>query len=76
MWTFGEKLRYLRREKGWTQEILAKNTGFSVKSIYNWENNKRRPTDYYYVATKLSDVFKVNLMFWFPDVVPDERVSS
>lgn len=76
MRTFGEKLRYLRREKGWTQEILAKNTGFSVKSIYNWENNKRRPTDYYYVATKLSDVFKVDLMVWFPTVAQDGKASS
>lgn len=34
---FPTRLKALRLRKGWTQEILAEKTGFSLSSIGNWE---------------------------------------
>lgn len=40
---FGEKLKEYRRRKGWNQEDLARESGYSRSSIINWETGKRAP---------------------------------
>ena len=40
---FGEKLKQYRRLKGWNQEDLARESGYSRSSIINWETGKRAP---------------------------------
>lgn len=40
---FGEKLKEYRKRKGWNQEDLAKQSGYSRSSIINWETGKRAP---------------------------------
>ena len=34
--TFGEKVRRLRKEKGWTQAELAKLSGLSLRTIISY----------------------------------------
>ena len=38
-----EKLKEYRKRKGWNQEELAKQSGYSRSSIINWETGKRAP---------------------------------
>lgn len=40
---FGEKLKKYRKSKGWNQEDLARESGYSRSSIINWETGKRAP---------------------------------
>lgn len=37
--TLGEKIRSLRRFRGWSQENLGKMTGVNQKTISGWEYN-------------------------------------
>ena len=39
--TFGEKVRRLRKEKGWTQAELAKLSGLSLRTIISYEKGER-----------------------------------
>jgi transcriptional regulator with XRE-family HTH domain len=41
---FGERLRELRVEKGWTQADLAERAGVSQRAITQWERSLRQPT--------------------------------
>lgn len=41
--TLGEKLKTLRKEKGWSQQLVAKQVGHSVMSISYYESGKRTP---------------------------------
>ena len=41
--TFGERLRYARKEKGLTQKELALKIDAAHNSISNWENNQNMP---------------------------------
>lgn len=41
--TFGEKLRNLREERGFSQTDLAGITGFTRRPVYNWERDKKHP---------------------------------
>lgn len=38
-----EKLKQYRQAKGWTQDDLAKRSGYSRSSIINWEKGNRAP---------------------------------
>ena len=40
----GRNVRRFRREKGWTQEVLAEVAGVSQQSISDLENGKSNPT--------------------------------
>lgn len=41
--TVGEKIKALRKERGWNQSDLAKTIGFSQKTISSWENGDSKP---------------------------------
>ena len=41
--TFGEKVRRLRKEKGWTQAELAKLSGLSLRTIISYEKGESYP---------------------------------
>ena len=60
-----KNLRELRKEKGATQEIIAKETGLSIKTIYRYERARvKRPepktierlADYYGVVLEVDDI--------------------
>ena len=39
-----EKLREIRRKKGWSQERLARELGVSFQTIHRWETGKFEPS--------------------------------
>ena len=39
-----EKLKKLRRKKGWAQEDLARQIGVSLSTVQRWERKGARPT--------------------------------
>jgi transcriptional regulator with XRE-family HTH domain len=39
----GERIRKLREELGWTQDVLAEKIGVPVLQINRYENNKTKP---------------------------------
>ncbi len=39
-----EKVRSLRKKKGWAQEDLAREIGVSLSTIQRWENKGGNPT--------------------------------
>ena len=39
-----EKVRTLRKKKGWAQEDLAREMGVSLSTIQRWENKGGNPT--------------------------------
>ena len=42
--TFGDRLAYTRKHKGFMQKQLAELVGVSASTVGNWENNQRKPT--------------------------------
>lgn len=44
--TLGEKISLLRKNKGFSQELLADNCGISLRTIQRIENNKSTPRPY------------------------------
>ncbi|UCG15022.1 MAG: helix-turn-helix transcriptional regulator [Deltaproteobacteria bacterium] len=51
-----EKIRYLRKVKGWTQEQLARNLGLSLNTVQRWEMGKNKPSPL--AKEKLLAIFK------------------
>lgn len=48
---FPEKMKKIRKERGWTQKELAKILGVDWTTIWNYEHAKRKP--HYDVLTNL-----------------------
>lgn len=57
----GEIIQKLRKEKGLTQEQLAKEVGLSKSAIIKYENNVREPN--FEAITKLENYFKVSINY-------------
>ena len=58
MENFGEKLKDLRKERGWTQKKLAVLLGQAQSTIFYWEQNRQEPT--ISSLKKLCEVFDVS----------------
>ncbi len=41
--TFGEKVRMMRTERGWSRNALSKKINVSLKTIGNWELKNKQP---------------------------------
>ncbi|MDO5716829.1 MAG: helix-turn-helix transcriptional regulator [Tissierellia bacterium] len=63
---FGNKIRRLREEKGWTQAELAEKIGVSLRTVSSYENADQRPRHRktYHI---LSDLFKVDVNYLLTD---------
>jgi transcriptional regulator with XRE-family HTH domain len=59
--SIGEIIQKLRKEKGLTQEQLAKEVGLSKSAIIKYENNVREPN--FEAITKLENYFKVSVNY-------------
>lgn len=70
--TFGEKLRALRDQKGWTQEQIANKLGTSKQVISRYENNQRSPK--LSVAIKYAEILGVSSNY-FTDNEDSDSVS-
>jgi DNA-binding transcriptional regulator YiaG len=51
-----EKIKYLRKVKGWTQEQFARNLGVSLNTVQRWEMGKTEPSPL--AKEKLQAVFQ------------------
>ncbi|TVT28089.1 helix-turn-helix transcriptional regulator [Salinicoccus cyprini] len=56
---FGNKLKTLREEKGWSQDKLAKELNVSRQAVYKWETNKGYPDIKNLII--ISDIFSVTI---------------
>ncbi len=56
---FSKNLRYLRKQKGWGQDELAKRTNRSQPTVQLWESDKRSPT--MEMVTELAEIFGVDV---------------
>lgn len=65
MATFGERLRYLRKQKGATQEDLAELLGVNKQTISGYERGIRRPAGETALEAyeTLADYFNVDMMY-------------
>ena len=54
---FGERVKELRNNQGWTQQELGNRLGVSKQSVSNWENGNIMPS--IDLLVKLSDLFQV-----------------
>ena len=68
--TFGERLSYLRKNKGLSQNDLATVVNLTDKSISKWENNEVKPSMEDFV--KLSSYFNVSLDFLVSGIIREE----
>lgn len=59
MLDFGERLRALRKEKGYTQKVIAEKMNVSQNTVVRWENNYKFPTQNNLI--QLSRIFHVSL---------------
>lgn len=57
MLNFGNRLRALRHDKGWTQEDLAKRLGVTKSVISAYETSLRYPS--YDILIRITAIFKV-----------------
>jgi transcriptional regulator with XRE-family HTH domain len=62
--TFGERVRALRRERGWSQEELARRTGRHWTYIGGVERGERNPT--LEVVADIAKAFGVSIGDLFP----------
>ena len=46
----GERIRFARESKGWTQEMASAETGLSVSSLSAWENGQYEPSSRCYLV--------------------------
>jgi DNA-binding transcriptional regulator YiaG len=44
MESLGQKVKYLRKIKGWSQEYLARNIGVSLNTVQRWEMERNEPS--------------------------------
>lgn len=59
--TFGQRVRRLRRARGWAGDQLAWHAGVSAPAVSFWENDKRLPSPE--VLVQLARVLKVSTRY-------------
>lgn len=64
--TFGEKLRILRKRKGFTQADIAASIGTTIRAIRYYESNTKFPQQL--ILKKISELFEVSI-----DLLTDDK---
>jgi transcriptional regulator with XRE-family HTH domain len=65
MESLGQKVKYFRKIKGWSQEYLARNIGVSLNTVQRWEMEKNEP----------SPLAREKLMALFREVLDGEQLK-
>jgi len=60
----GERIRKLRKEKGWSQEVLAEFTGYHWKTISLLECGKLNPS--FIFLWKIAEALEISIIDLFP----------
>lgn len=63
----GDKIASLRKQRGWTQDILAEKVGVHHNHVSRWENSRMRPATK--TLRKLAALFSVSL----DELINDEQ---
>lgn len=58
-WTFGDRLRKIRRESGLTQGQFAARIGYTAERYSHWEADRNKPDDIVEVARRIYKEFNV-----------------
>lgn len=58
-WTFGDRLRKVRRSRHLSQREFARLLGESEKSVANWEGDVSRPRDVVALSKKVQEVYGI-----------------
>ena len=66
-----DKLKELRKAKGFSQEELSKSSGIPVKTIQSWEQGVRMPRDIY-VIERLCNALEISI----DDLLHDELAHA
>jgi transcriptional regulator with XRE-family HTH domain len=70
--TIGEKIRKLRKEKGWSQNQLAQKIDINTRNISLYESGKATPSSE--TVQKLANLFNVSTDYLFND--EPENIAS
>lgn len=61
--TIGDKIRVMRKSRGWDQQTLADKVGVKRNTVSMWESNKRLPGRD--ISEALADAFNVPLSYLY-----------
>lgn len=71
----GQKIKYLREQKRWTQTDLAKKVGIGKTAVANYESGLRSPKQD--ILFDLAKVFDISINEFFPEtVVKENNITS
>lgn len=58
-WTFGDRVRKIRREMHLTQEAFAEAIGHGEKAVASWESGRTQPENIVEVAREIEKAFGI-----------------
>lgn len=58
-WSFGDRVRKVRREAGLTQRQFAAELGVTAASVDAWESDRNKPRDLIGMASLIEDAFSL-----------------
>jgi DNA-binding transcriptional regulator YiaG len=58
-WTWGDRIRKVRRDLGMNQAEFAELVGYGEKAIAAWESGKNKPADVLAASKAISDATRV-----------------
>lgn len=64
--SFGQKIRFLRQRNHLSRSELADRTGFTRRTVFNWENERTKPKTIE-TLERLCRFFHVDFAFFLPD---------
>ena len=71
----GQKIKYFREQKRWTQTDLAKKVGIGKTAVANYESGLRSPKQD--ILFDLAKVFDISINEFFPEtVVKENNIAS
>lgn len=71
--TLNERIKNLRKEKGWTQLKLAEQLNITDKAVSKWEAGEGNPD--ILLLPKLAELFGVSIDYLLTGVKPEEKVN-
>lgn len=71
--TLNERIKNLRKEKGWTQLKLAEQLNITDKAVSKWEAGEGNPD--ILLLPKLAEMFGVSIDYLLTGVKPEEKVN-
>ena len=71
--TLNDRIKNLRKEKGWTQLKLAEQLNITDKAVSKWESGEGNPD--ITLLPKLAELFGVTIDYLLTGVKPEEKVN-